>query len=330
MIRAMKRSASRVLTSLAALALSAMAAPSGAQLPPAVRRATQACVEVLVDGRLEASGWFADAEGHVVTAGHAARQTNSEYEIVWPGHGRYPASFVAIDPGHDIALLRAAVTNPPVPFLRVAPEIPPAGTKVHFYGTAQFKHGILFSGEVSRSDPTLNIYPHLRWPMRCYFIAAPSPPGVSGGAWLDAKGRVAGNQSGFINQGESASSGMAIIAPPDAIARLVATRASVRVPSMGCGFEELWTQPAGFIRRLPKGLEGIVTVPLDADGPAGKAGLTKESVITMLGGRRVRYLDDIVALLHEKKPGDTLDVEAWDPEAKAPRAVTLTLGEAKP
>jgi S1-C subfamily serine protease len=314
----------------AACALAGTAAVAEAEISTAVRRATQACVEVLVDGRLEASGWFADSLGHVVTAAHAVRQTRSDFEVVWPGHGRYPAEFVAIDPGHDIALLKAGVTNGPVPWLRVAPSVPPSGTRVHFYGTAQFRHGILFSGEIARSDPTLNVYPHLRWAMRCYFIAAPSPPGVSGGPWLDERGRVAGNQSGFINQGESASSGMCIIAPPDAIGRLVGERTSVPLATLGCGFEELWTQPVGFIRRLPKGLEGIVTVPLDADGPAGKAGLSKESVMTALGGRRLRLVDDIVAVLHARKPGDAVEAEVWDPEAKSPRRVTITLGEAKP
>ncbi len=281
---------------------------------------------VVVDGRIEGSGWFVDAGGHVVTAGHTIRKRDSALEILWPGRGRYPARFVGIDPGHDLGLLVVPALPDPPPFLRVASSAPPAGSPVQLYGMAQFRHGITIGGQVARAETTYNYYDHLRWPTRCYLVAAPAPPGVSGGPWLDMEGRVVGNQSGFVNQG-TASSGLAIVAPPDAIAHLLATGASIPRATMGCGLEEIWSQPTGFLRRLPKGLEGIVTIPLEPAGPAERAGLTRESVIVRMDGMTVQYRHQIIEILQSHAPGDTLSLEVWDADAEAARSVRITLDE---
>jgi S1-C subfamily serine protease len=291
--------------------------------------ARRACVEILFDGHLESSGWFADSEGHVITAGHALRNTAGAYEVLWPGHGRYPASVVGIDPGHDIGLLKVAALDGPTPFLRLASSIPPAGTRVHLYGMAQYRHGVSIGGQVARATTTFNYYAHLRWPTRCYLVAAPAPPGVSGGPGLDDGGGVVGTQSGFINQG-SASSGLAIVSPPDAIRHLLRCKAPVKRATMGCGFEELWSQQPGFIRRLPPGTEGIVTFPLEPGGPAEKAGITRETVIRAIDGHPVRYQHEMIGELQSHAPGDTLALDVIEPGATAPRTVNLTLGEVPP
>lgn len=296
--------------------------------PKPVGRARAACVEILVDGRMEASGWFADAVGGVVTAGHAVRHRTNVFEVVWPGQGRYPADLVATDFGHDIALLQARIAGGAVPHLSVCGEVPAAGAPLYFCGAAQFQHEVIIRGHVARAEDTFNYYQQFLWPTRCYLVAAPSPPGVSGGPWLDGRGRVAGNQSGCMNQG-SASVGLALVSPPDAIRRLVATRASVPLLTMGCGFEELWTQQAGFIRRFPAGIGGLVTVPLTTNGPAAKAGLSRESLIVACGGRPLRYRHEILPILQTGKPGDALVLEVRDPGAAGPRTVRVTLEEAK-
>lgn len=311
-----------------ALTMSCAIAPTPSVADP-IHEAHDACVEILRDGHLEASGWFADADGHVITAGHAVRRGTGAFEVLWPGRGRYPARVIGIDPGHDIGLLKTESPHGPSPFLRLAPSVPPAGSRLHLYGMAQFRHGVSIVGHVARAASTFNYYSHLRWPTRCYLVAAPAPPGVSGGPWLDDAGRVAGTQSGFINQG-TASSGLAIVAPPDAIAQLLQARATIRRATMGCGFEELWSQPSGFIRRMPQGAEGIITIPIEPGGPAEKAGLTRESLIRSVDGRPLRHQSEMIAILQSAKPGDTLTLEVFQPDDAVPRTVSLQLGEVTP
>ncbi len=145
------------------------------RVPVAPARA--AAVEILVNGRLELSGWFADAEGHVVTAAHGITGHTNGFTAVWAGGQRFPADLVALDSAHDLALLRVRDLPGPVPFLPVAPATPPAGTRVWFYGSAEFRHGLLIEGNVARPEATYNYYPNHRWVTRCYLVAAPSPPG---------------------------------------------------------------------------------------------------------------------------------------------------------
>jgi len=210
-----------------------------------------ASVEILVDGHLEGSGWFANPDGYVTTAAHAVNRTNTSIEIISGNKGRLPAEVIASDRGHDIALLKVKGGTGPFQFLKIADSIPAPEDPVYLYGSALFHHGIMLGGIVARDGTTFTYYTDRQMLVRCYHVTAPSPPGTSGGPWVDRRGRVVGNQSGFITH-HGSGAGIALVAPPDAIVRLVTTRKSVSTPSLGCGLEELWTQSPGFIKRFPK------------------------------------------------------------------------------
>ena len=284
----------------------------------------EASVEILVHGRLELSGWFADAAGRVVTAAHGIAGHTNGITVVTASGRRHPAGVVALDTAHDLALLQVRDLAGPVAFLPVCADPVEAGARVWFFGSAEFRHGLLIEGNVARAETTFNYYANHHWITRCQLVAAPSPPGTSGGPWVDAHGRVAGNQSGFINSG-SASSGIALVAPARAIRRLLAGPVPP-APSLGCGVEELWTQSTGFIRRLPAGIDGLVTIPIDTNGPAAKAGLTAESVISRADGHPLRHTADLLPVLDAHKPGEVLEFEAWTPDRATSRVVRVTLG----
>jgi len=138
---------------------------------------------------------------------------------------------------------------------------------------------------------------------------------------------VVGVQSGFLNTSAKQPASIACVAPPDAIRALLATKSSPEVPTLGSRLDELWTQPHGFIARFPKGTTGIVTVIPDKDGPIAQAGLNKESLITAIDGKPVAYLDDLVAAVRAKKPGDEVTLEVLDPDHKPRRSVRVRLSK---
>jgi S1-C subfamily serine protease len=74
--------------------------------PEIYRRCCAAGVEVLIDGRHSGSGWFANTNGLVVTAAHLCRQPGKQVEIIPTAGGRLPVIVLAIDRGHDVAVLR--------------------------------------------------------------------------------------------------------------------------------------------------------------------------------------------------------------------------------
>lgn len=324
LLMATKETGSVVL--LASVLLSGCLAPRPSHNSCLYQRIKSAAVEVLVDGRIEGSGWFVNAAGDVITAAHAVSRTNSTLEVLVTTRERLPADVIASDKGHDLALLRVRGGNTHHPFLRVADQFPAAGESVYLYGIPVFQHGVMLGGIVARDDTTFTYYSDRQMLVRCYHITAPSPPGTSGGPWVDARGHVVGNQSGFLTD-KGVGAGVALVSPPDAIRRLITTRTSVPTATLGCGLEELWTQSPGFIRRFPKGAEGVVTVPMDKGGPAETAGLTKESLIVAIQGRAVRYKDDVYGMVHVKKPGDLIRVTVLDPDQTTARDVQIKLGQ---
>jgi S1-C subfamily serine protease len=288
-------------------------------------RAERTTVEILVDGRLDGSGWFASADGLVVTAGHViVGRTDRRIEILSPVAGRKRAKFVAIDRGHDLALLRVEKNDEPYPFLEVAGEMPAPGEDVWLFAAANFRHKLMLRGSVARRQSTYEYFSNNRQYTNVYHVSAPSPPGTSGGCWLDLRGRVVGNQSAFMTV-SGAGAGIAMLSPPKAIAHFVKTRQTVPTTTTQCAFEELWTQPVGYIANYPPGSAGLVPVLIQKDGAAAKAGLSDQMIITAVDDRPVQYVDEMMTYLRGKQPGDSVAFTALKLDGSGEAQLTLTL-----
>ncbi|HYW80974.1 MAG TPA: serine protease, partial [Thermoguttaceae bacterium] len=69
-------------------------------------KAKLASVEVLVDDHMDGSGWFVDGQGLLFTAAHVIGRPGRRIEVISPTIGRIEAQVVAVDLGHDLAMLR--------------------------------------------------------------------------------------------------------------------------------------------------------------------------------------------------------------------------------
>ena len=296
-------------------------------IPDVYRRVRQASVEILADGRLQGSGWFADAEGYLVTAAHVVKMHNPALlEGRWAdGQLRAPVEVIAMDWANDLALLKLRGASRVYPCLEVAAGTPEPGEDVFLFGAPLFRHDIMVGGRVAKSRTTFDYFADRGMYMRSYTVTAPSPPGTSGGAWVDARGRVVGTQSGFHNW-QGGLSGIAIVSTPDAIRRLLRTRQSVVRASLGCGLEELWTQSPGFIARFSEGTEGVITIPVEEGGAVALAGLGRESLIVAVGGSPVRYREEVFGIVYGKRPGDVLTLSVLQPDTAQPHEVRVKLG----
>ncbi|HVE65369.1 MAG TPA: PDZ domain-containing protein [Thermoanaerobaculia bacterium] len=73
---------------------------------------------------------------------------------------------------------------------------------------------------------------------------------------------------------------------------------------------------------------GVVVSGVEADTPAGRAGIQVGDVITSVEGKRVRWTGDVSRAVREKKAGETVEVEIV--RDRAPRKVSVTVEERKP
>lgn len=131
-------------------------------------------------------------------------------------------------------------------------------------------------------------------------------PGNSGGALLDAQGRVVGINEAYIPPAAGAVAlGFAIPTSTvlDVTEQLLTT-GSVDHPYLGVSLRPL-TDPLR--RQLGVDAEnGAVVLDVDATGPAGQAGVRPGDVITGLNGEPVRSVEDVLALVRQTAPGDEI------------------------
>ena len=155
-------------------------------------------------------------------------------------------------------------------------------------------------------------------------------PGNSGGPLLDSAGRLIGVNTQIASP-SGASAGIGFAIPADEVnrivPRLIRDGRFVR-PALG-----VTAGPVELTRslQLPK---GVVVVRIGVDSPAAKAGLQPfrrgprgeliaGDVITAINDEPVTDLDDMLAVLERRQPGETVTLSVWRNGQARRQAVVL-------
>ena len=154
---------------------------------------------------------MADPQGLVMTAGHVVESPDRKFEISSPSLGRKDAKLVAVDLGHDLALLSIEPRKEGYPVLKVAGKCPPPGSAVFVIGAPLYRHGVLIPGTIAAAETAFEYYAD-RF-NEVTHISATVPQGMSGGPWLNTAGEAVGVQSGVMSQ-NSIPIGIAFAGPP--------------------------------------------------------------------------------------------------------------------
>ena len=231
---------------------------------------------------------------------------------------------LASDVVTDLAVVRSSRTGLPVPEYRV--ELPRAGEWAVAIGSPLgFQNSVTagvisglhrdIPGSAAQSSSLVDLVQ----------TDAPISPGNSGGALLDAEGRVVGINEAYIPPAVGAVSlGFAI---PSATALDVADQllrdGSAAHPYLGVSITQL--TPA--VRR---GLgveveEGALVTGVDRRSPAATAGVRPGDVITELDGKAVRSVEDLLSALRRTRPGAQVPMSVQRGGAR--QQLTVTIGE---
>ena len=287
-------------------------------------KAKAATVEILVNGHLNGSGWIADSKGIVMTAGHVVENPDRKLEITSPTLGRKEAKLVAVDLGHDLALLSIEPRKEGYPVLKLAEKCPSPGTAVFLIGAPLYRHGVLAPGTIAAAETAFEYYAD-RF-NEVTHISATVPRGMSGGPWLNTAGEAVGVQSGVMSQ-TNIPIGIAFAGPLAAMRTLLERRKSAATPSLGLIAEELWTQDRKTIDRYPLKTEGLVIKFLQPDGPAHRAALKESDLIIAADGKRVRLIADLLRIVCGKQPGQPLELTILRPDGAGQSKATVNLGK---
>lgn len=214
------------------------------------------------------------------------------------GDGRLIAvKIIGRDPKSDLALLKAPSEFPVL--LVAAP--PGLGEKVCAIGN-QFGLGLSVTcGVVSASGRTNAGFN----PVEDFIQTdAAVNPGGSGGALVDADGRLVGLVSAIFTKKSDANIGVNFAASMDLVMRVMTDlRDHGKVIAGHAGFQ---VGPLSADER--RWLSGVKVVKVARDGPALAEGLQAGDVIIEIGGRPVIRPSDVAAALYLHRPGDALSL----------------------
>jgi serine protease DegQ len=138
---------------------------------------------------------------------------------------------------------------------------------------------------------------------------APISPGNSGGALVDADGKVIGLNEAYLPPATGAVSiGFAIPSSTvrDVVEQLLKT-GHAQHAYLGLRLGELTPEIAGALRRTT----GALVLDVEAGGPAAKAGIQPGDVIIRFDNAKVATVEDVLTALRHHQPGDEVNL-AYD------------------
>jgi serine protease Do len=213
-----------------------------------------------------------------------------------------PGTVLATDAVTDLAVIRTERAGLPVPEYRV--ELPRQGETVLAIGSPLGFENTVTAGIVSALNRQIpGSAAQSQALVDLIQVDAAISPGNSGGALLDAAGRVIGineayipPETGAVSLGFAIPASTAVNVADQLLADGTATHAF-----LGVSLGQLTPQI-----RQSLGVEvdaGALVLGVQPGGPAGAAGVQRSDIIVGLGGTRVESVEDVLGALRSAQPG---------------------------
>lgn len=294
-----------------------------AVVPELAARLQPSVVTILTSGG-SGSGVVYRDDGLIVTNEHVVRNSTT-VEVAFADGQRAPGTVLAADAVTDLALVEADRTGlPAAEFQRELPQIGELavviGSPLGFQNTVTA--GIIsglhrdIPGSASQSQALVDLIQ----------TDAAISPGNSGGAVVDGDGEVVGISEAYISpQAGAVSLGFAIPSATviDVVEQL---EEDGRAEHAFVGVE-----PAPITPQIAEQLglpntDGVIVRAVVPDGPAANAGIAPGDVITAVDGEPTASPEDLLAILRDREPGDTVTMSIRGADGQE-REVDVTLTE---
>ncbi|MBI5852135.1 MAG: trypsin-like peptidase domain-containing protein [Planctomycetes bacterium] len=260
------------------------------------------------------TGFVWDERGYIVTNWHVVQNARSDLLVRFPDSAEGPAALVGGLAEYDIAVLKLA-TPPsalrPIP-LGSAKDLR-VGQSVFAIGNPFGLDHSLTAGVVSALDRVIRS-PSGTLIQGAIQVDAAINPGNSGGPLLDSAGRLIGMNTAIVSP-SGANAGIGFSIPVDTLNRVVPRLISgdqVTTPALGVELKDgkLDGDPRVYVSRVVAG---------SGAAEAGLRSVTDHGygdVILAVNGSDVHSREDILAVLDDKRIGDTVELRILRREAR--------------
>ncbi len=270
------------------------------------------------------SGVIVSSDGFILTNNHVIADADELTVVLFDGK-EYPAKVVGADPKTDVAVVKIdAVGLPAVTFadsdkLRVGDVVFAIGNPLDVGETVTM-------GIVSAKGRNVGILDEVEGYEDFIQTDAAINMGNSGGALVDAKGRLVGINSAIVSPSRG-NIGIGFAVPVNMAASVM--KSLIETGTVTRGFLGVNADPinADIAEQvgLPKDTKGVIVTDTTPDGPADKAGVRRRDVILKVNGKATSNFDDLRLSISQMPPGTkaTLDISR---DGK-PLTVTAVLGQ---
>ena len=306
--------------------------------PAVVSIVSQSQVQGFFGGTYEqkssGTGFMIKSNGLIVTNRHVAA-ADAKYTVTVSSGKTYDATVVARDTFNDLAILKVSASGLPIVTLgdsskiRVGQQVIAIGNALGEYQNtvttgiiSGIGRAIMAGGGSGGSEQIDNVIQ----------TDAAINPGNSGGPLVNLTGEVIGINTAIDIQGQSIGFAIPINDVRSSIESVAAGGKNSR-PMLGLRYITLTPEIAAAnnmsIKQGALVMRGstVTELAVTPGGPADKAGIKENDIITMLDGKKIDDNTTIPSVLKSHKPGDVIKVKLW--RSGRTMGVSVTLGELK-
>ena len=270
------------------------------------------------------SGVIVSADGFILTNNHVVENAD-ELTVELSDGRKFPAKVVGADPKTDIAVVKIDGKGLPAVTFADSDKIR-VGDVVFAVGNPLGVGETVTMGIVSAKSRNVHILDDVAGYEDFIQTDAAINMGNSGGALLDAKGRLIGINSAIVSPSRG-NIGIGFAVPVDLAASVMKSlieTGTVARGFLGVGAVPITPDVAEEVG-LPKDTKGVIVIETAADSPAEKVGIKRRDVILKVNGKSIESYDELRLTISELAPGSKVELDI-SRDGK-PMAVNVTLAQ---
>jgi serine protease Do/serine protease DegQ len=255
------------------------------------------------------SGVIVSPDGYILTNNHVIEGADDlEVQMPSPDGRKLKAKVIGADPKTDVAVIKIEATGLPTLTLADSDNLR-VGDIVFAVGNPLAVGETVTMGIVSAKERQIGLLSDVSGYENYIQTDAAINMGNSGGALVDAKGRLVGINSAIVSPSRG-SIGLGFAIPVNlarAIMESLIETGTVRRGYLGVSMENL-TPDVVEAFGLPKGARGVAVTQVTPDGPAAKAGVKGYDVVVGVNGKPVSDRDDFRLMIAGMLPGSQVSL----------------------
>ncbi len=268
------------------------------------------------------SGVLLSPDGYILTNNHVI-DSYTKIEVSLPDDEQtYQAQLVGADPLSDLAVIKIDGQNFPTAQFG-DPSVLRDGDWVIALGNAL---GLVEGGPTVTLGIVSGLGRSFTIGQAAYYDViqtdAAINPGNSGGPLVDLNGKVVGINTFIISSAENIGFAVSANTASRVYNDLVKYSRVIR-PYLGATFDDLTPDLASQLGLSIN--KGVLVAYVASAGPAAKAGIQANDVVTLFQDQKVREASQLIKLLWEYNVGDSVKITFW--RGNSQQEVSVTLGE---